>query len=450
MSSKHQAPSSNFKTRFQHLANSDMNSDCEFVVGIEKTLIKGHKLIFGKASEVFQAMFFGNLREEKPVRVEDLDPDGFRGMKTFIYTGEVDFTSVFHALATYIAARKYIIPDLSVECVKYIDNQIKPSEVLEFLDRCLSNVIDQFTFICCKIIQEKTDEVLASKYFVSTSFRMIEFILKAPTLKLSSEIELYEHFERWALADVQRLNVPAVSVSTRFNYLKKHIRFLTISSDEFVSRVAPSILLTQEEKFAIALNKMKFDSKMTTNTISMTLQSRNFNKPLPENHHHLKHMFEIRITHNNSPHNFSKPIRSNSYNTSEQKINLIPKLPLRPGIQAKNELTVHWTLFDEYLSFEAKSTNYTQKNELVIIKTKFRVLSVLNECDDLVFENESRYICCPAPNYSSEYQGNVILAVIPTSTLNSSRYKRNNLAVIAYNYFYVNVEGTFDVRVLNL
>ncbi|RZF35700.1 hypothetical protein LSTR_LSTR009568 [Laodelphax striatellus] len=101
-----------FRNRFLRLADSDMLADCEFVVGPQKTVIKGHKVFFCAASDVFHAMFLGALKETKAVHVEDLEPDGFQGMKKYIYTGQTKFKSVFEALATFVAARKYLIVTL--------------------------------------------------------------------------------------------------------------------------------------------------------------------------------------------------------------------------------------------------------------------------------------------------------------------------------------------------
>ncbi|XP_039298539.1 BTB/POZ and MATH domain-containing protein 3-like [Nilaparvata lugens] len=75
-----------FETRFHRLVDSDMLSDCEFVLGSQKTSIKGHKVFFSAASEVFHAMFCSDLKETNPVHVEDLEPEGFKAMKQFIYT----------------------------------------------------------------------------------------------------------------------------------------------------------------------------------------------------------------------------------------------------------------------------------------------------------------------------------------------------------------------------
>ncbi|XP_039287981.1 BTB/POZ domain-containing protein 6-like [Nilaparvata lugens] len=263
-----------FNTRFHRLLESNMLSDCEFVVGEQKTVIKGHKVFFSLASEVFQVMFCGDLKETAPVQVIDLEPEGFQGMKTYIYTGEIKFTSVIHALHTYTAARKYIIPNLPQKCVDYIETKLKPCGVLELQDTCRLYCISDFDEVCSRIINQHTGEVLSSSYFPTASIDAVESILKSPSLNVKSEVEIFFNFERWALAEIERREIPAEDVATCFNNLKKHIRFLTMSGEEFVERVEPSPLLTREEKYAIAINRIKLNPKVTAESISMIQESR--------------------------------------------------------------------------------------------------------------------------------------------------------------------------------
>ncbi|XP_039289391.1 BTB/POZ domain-containing protein 3-like isoform X2 [Nilaparvata lugens] len=258
-----------FTKRFHRLADSDVHSDCEFVVGSEKKIIKGHKLIFSAASDVFDAMFFGPFREDNSVNIVDLRPEGFEGMKTFIYTNEICFNSVSHALFTYTAAQKYLVTQLENVCIKFIEDNLKPSQVLEFYELCKLNCITKFKKLCTRIIQDETDEVIASDYFVSVKPKTMKLILKSPTLKLNSEIDVFDNFERWALAEAERRAINDNDIASSFDDLKEHIRFLTIKGDELAPRIIRSKLLTEEEKYSLAFNKLKTHSIPLTGGLSL-------------------------------------------------------------------------------------------------------------------------------------------------------------------------------------
>ncbi|RZF40637.1 hypothetical protein LSTR_LSTR010623 [Laodelphax striatellus] len=269
-----------FKNRFHRLADSDMLTDCEFIVGPQKTVIKGHKVFFCAASDAFHAMFLGDLKETNAVHIEDLEPDGFQGMKKYIYTDQTDFKSVFEALATYVAARKYLIEPLKEVCENYIKKLLQPSDVLEFIDSCRLNNISIFDDLFRKIIIENTAEVVKSDYFPSANIETIELIVKSPRLLLKSEIELFGHFERWALAEVERRKIPAEDIATSFGSLKKHIRFLTMSREDIDTRIKSSLFLTSEEKRVISKNRnwRRFDENLTSENIPLSWERREFGK----------------------------------------------------------------------------------------------------------------------------------------------------------------------------
>ncbi|XP_039285154.1 BTB/POZ domain-containing protein 3 isoform X2 [Nilaparvata lugens] len=273
-----------FKNRFLQASDNGIGYDCKFIVGPENSVVQGHKLLFSVASEVFQAMFYGDLKEENTVKIQDLGPVsqrpldvvGFECMKHFIYTGEVNFTSAIHALSTYLAARKYLISDLIQECINYIEKQLKPSEVLEFYENCETSNTPEFEELCLKIIEEKTDQAVESDYFPNAESKTIELILKSRCLSFASEIEVFDMFEKWALAEAARKKLSDGDLASSFKHLKKHIRFLTISSEEFTSRVEPSLLLSPTEKRAIESNLLQLYSKPMPEDLSVIYQQRKF------------------------------------------------------------------------------------------------------------------------------------------------------------------------------
>ncbi|RZF38826.1 hypothetical protein LSTR_LSTR000529 [Laodelphax striatellus] len=289
--------SKTFKKRFLHLLDKDI-CDCEFIVGSQETVIKGHKLLFSAASEVFYAMFYGELKEEQSVRIVDIDPEVFQAMRQFIYTGKVNFTSAIQALSVYIAARKYIIHALSTKCVSFIqEKHIQPSEVLEFVEICKVHYIQEFEELYNKVIQEHTDKVVESDYFLLAGSEVIELILKSPSLNLSSEIDVFHHFERWVRAEAERKGVDVGEIMTgSIGHLRKHIRFLSMSLDDFITTVAGSPLLNSDEKVAVACNLKKSDSKTMPNSLSLEWQPRNFiTTSLDTKCYKYKHVFLVTI-----------------------------------------------------------------------------------------------------------------------------------------------------------
>ncbi|XP_039289364.1 BTB/POZ domain-containing protein 2-like [Nilaparvata lugens] len=370
-----ESENSTFETRFHRLLKSNMLSDCEFVVGEQKTVIKGHKVFFSLASEVFQAMFCGDLKETTPVQVIDLEPEGFNGMKTYIYTGEIKFTSVFHALHTYTAARKYIIPNLPQKCVDFIEKTLKPCDVLELQDTCRLNCISNFDNLCSRIINQNTGEVFSSAYFPSASIDAVESILKSSSLNVKSEVEIFINFERWALAEIERRRIPVEDAATCFNNLKKHIRFLTMSGEEFVERVEPSPLLTREEKYAIAINRIRFNPRVTAESISMIQEPRAMDSNMNDYKH--KRIWEV-VYDKFEPKDFpivcDKIIKGHRFSIFGSCTSSASSIELGVSLNCDNSFI--------------DSSHY---KKVIIIKSKFRVLSVRN-CNYLFLQNQNECV----------------------------------------------------------
>ena len=63
------------------LFNSKAFSDVCFVVGDEKVKFYAHRVFLSMYSEVFQQMFYGDLKEKnREIKVPDLEPVGFENM----------------------------------------------------------------------------------------------------------------------------------------------------------------------------------------------------------------------------------------------------------------------------------------------------------------------------------------------------------------------------------
>ncbi|XP_022196079.2 BTB/POZ domain-containing protein 1 [Nilaparvata lugens] len=238
-----------FDKRFKRLCISDINSDVEFIVGHEKVSIKGHKLFFSTASEVFYEM----LAELSVVELVNIGPEGFKAMKEFIYTGEVSFSSMTHAVSTLVTAKKFLVPLLDLKCIEYIRDK-HSSEVLQIYEEFKGENITHFNDTCFELFETITYDILESDGFLSAKSETIDLLLKLESLALSSELELFTFFEKWALAQAEREEISDECLGSHFNGLKKHIRFLTMSPKEFALSASKSLLLTKDEKLDIALN----------------------------------------------------------------------------------------------------------------------------------------------------------------------------------------------------
>ncbi len=85
--------------------------------------IGAHKIILGARSPVFAAMFQHQMEETKTgkVVVKDIEPDIFKELLHFVYSGRIRAPLVEDAAQSlFLAAEKYHIDDLQHECIQFL------------------------------------------------------------------------------------------------------------------------------------------------------------------------------------------------------------------------------------------------------------------------------------------------------------------------------------------
>jgi speckle-type POZ protein len=95
-----------------------------------------HKNILATRSQVFAAMFEHPTKEKltNQIAIEDIEPEVFHQFLRFIYTGRLtSATMEAMAAALYIAADKYLLDRLKLECENYLLSQMSSVNCIELL-----------------------------------------------------------------------------------------------------------------------------------------------------------------------------------------------------------------------------------------------------------------------------------------------------------------------------
>lgn len=108
-------------TQLEEMLSDTRLSDVTFVIGSRQ--FKAHKTILATRSKVFEAMFAHQTSENLTNRVviEDIEPDVFRVLLHFIYTGRVSLAEMGKfAARLYTAADKYLLDQLKSACENHL------------------------------------------------------------------------------------------------------------------------------------------------------------------------------------------------------------------------------------------------------------------------------------------------------------------------------------------
>ncbi|KAL3117638.1 hypothetical protein niasHT_004303 [Heterodera trifolii] len=116
--------SGNSVDRMKHLLSSGEHSDVHFLVGYgdAQEVLPAHQIVLRNASEVFDAMFRFDSKNEQAgnayancpavVEVPDVEPAAFKVMLSFVYADDLSELNGDNAMEVLYAAKKYNIPGL--------------------------------------------------------------------------------------------------------------------------------------------------------------------------------------------------------------------------------------------------------------------------------------------------------------------------------------------------
>lgn len=258
--------------RSQYLLEMGQWSDCKFIVGQEpnQQILEGHKVFLAMSSPVFEAMFFGGMPEKNdPIPIRDVQPEAFKALLEYIYTDRVDLESFELACELCYCAKKYMLPFLVEECTKFLWSDLSPKKACRAFE--FAKLFEEPVLMekCLQIMRSKTNEIISESSWDEVEQGTIITILEQEELHVNSELDLFYALEKWARAEcIRKLKDISDTKSLKSvigNALTK-IRFLTLTPQEFAEGPGKSMLLTQQEAFALLMN----------------ISSCNTEKPMPE------------------------------------------------------------------------------------------------------------------------------------------------------------------------
>ncbi|VDM39512.1 unnamed protein product [Toxocara canis] len=249
--------------RLARFREENIGCDVQFIVGTERRAIQAHRLVLGSGSKVFAAMFYGKMSEmgnesgvttpngRTLIEVPDVTPSAFTTLVNFLYTDlntddvKLDDDAVMHTL---YAAKKYDVRTLIFACVRYLMSCLTASNAVCLLAQ--ARFFDEPFLMkrCFQMIDENTDEALASPGLRDIDRDTLAAILERSQLDPSNELIIFKAAQAWSEAECERqhLEVTPDNQRTLLGPVLSLIRFPLMTVHEF-GEAASSSLLTCEE-----------------------------------------------------------------------------------------------------------------------------------------------------------------------------------------------------------
>lgn len=225
----------------QKLLFSDFQSDVIFRVGTNGEMIHAHKLILATASSVFHAQFNGAFAEaqqnnlEKPIVIEDIEPDIFRVILRYIYTEEACHRAS-NVMDVFFAADKYLLTGLTEICEQFVEQSITTDNVLELFRNNYRHIrnrhLPDIDKICLKTIRDNPIKCFQHRDFLKLPEEALIKITASERMNCSMD-QLLDAVEKWR-------NANKSGTQFQVNLSDMQCRELRITGDPFNRCIAVS------------------------------------------------------------------------------------------------------------------------------------------------------------------------------------------------------------------
>ena len=240
--------------RTKYIFNTVLLSDVKFIAPVsngerESKVIPAHKLVLAIGSPVFFAMFYGQMADTRDsIELPDCDYESLLELFRFIYSDEVELTgsNVMHVL--YLA-KKYLVPSLVEKCAEFLGKNLDASNVFAILPHAQKFEDKDLEDRCWEVVEEQTEEALASDDFLVAERSLVESVVKRDKLNVK-EVELFKAVNRWTEKKIEEKEIASSGNAKRRiigEEIVKEIRFPLMTEKQFVSVAIDSNILNMKE-----------------------------------------------------------------------------------------------------------------------------------------------------------------------------------------------------------
>jgi len=232
----------------ENLIKTGQNSDVELVVGEEGATehYHAHKLILAARSDVFQAMFYGPIKETTDrICIPDCDPEAFKLVINFIYTDVIANIPASLVVPLLYIGRKYMIQHLQ-DPVFILDLALTNKSVCSTLRSGLESEENEVVNICLSYFCLNASAIIKQEEFVTDPSKdVIDLIVKKRNLDIEKEVDLFQAVYNWAKHQCATDNLAVTSKNLRL-YLGNALNmigFTTMSASDIANIVQPTKLV---------------------------------------------------------------------------------------------------------------------------------------------------------------------------------------------------------------
>ncbi|GFT92695.1 BTB domain-containing protein [Nephila pilipes] len=168
--------------------------DDGYSIKVQKKLLLEHSAYFRELPEA-------EMKKHKKIDLKDISIAALQRIVTFMQTKSVRFLNHTEAIETLTAAQKYEFEELFEICINHLITALEPSNVCEVYEAALSLSLKQLEYFCLRMIDEKCDQVLQTRCFITLKKSTVLSIIKRNSLNISTELVVFKAIMSWGLND---------------------------------------------------------------------------------------------------------------------------------------------------------------------------------------------------------------------------------------------------------
>lgn len=182
--------------------------------------------------EVFDAMFYGSLKEQGDIKIVDASPEAFKQFLRLFYVNHIALTMETVAEVMYLS-KKYDVLECLEICSVFLANKLTVENVMCVIE--LAIIYDQVELrkLCESKIRLNSREILQSPSFLECDEQVVNHILRMNFLSCS-ETEVFEACMAWVKAVSKEDKLTRDIVQTHLGDSFFHICFGSMPMDDFV------------------------------------------------------------------------------------------------------------------------------------------------------------------------------------------------------------------------
>ncbi|XP_031640963.1 BTB/POZ domain-containing protein 6-B-like [Contarinia nasturtii] len=221
-----------FKTKADELKAKPATTDKKVIEEIP-----AHKIIMAAASEVFEKMFYGKMKEKGNVEIVDSSPEAFKLFLQCFYFIEVQFTKEYIPEVMYLAD-KYVTTECMNSCVSFLKDTLTSEDICWGYRLAVLYKQSELKLFCEHHIALNSVQVFGSDDFLHCDRSVLTHILKNDLMPCEETI-LFDSCLAWAKTVCKEKGLDAEksqNLRAQLGDCLHLIRLGTFSMEEFTKR----------------------------------------------------------------------------------------------------------------------------------------------------------------------------------------------------------------------